>query len=297
VNDYSKLGNYEGKIVITKGIIIDYDETSRGETILTVLEPNDLNSTLKIFIESASKTFFIGDLIQVQGSVLRINDDLLELVVVNEKDIETIGHWHGFKLSIPKLAHRLEHNPSEFKYLPVEVTGYLKYEPRLPLSSLYLTEHPIDGFYSVKVEIVDSTQIISELHKGDLVSLNVSIYYNENNFEYKLSMVNLTLLESYGNWDISLTELVEAPFVFENAQINVSGYVYNYEPYFNYILIFDLPAERRSMANYSIWVDISGLNLTAIVLQDDYYVSISGVLYYDPQYTDYAIKADEIIIT
>ena len=41
VPDYSELEEYEGKIVITKGIIIDSDTTSRGETVLNILEPDD----------------------------------------------------------------------------------------------------------------------------------------------------------------------------------------------------------------------------------------------------------------
>ena len=63
-----------------------------------------------------------------------------------------------------------------------------------------------------------------------------------------------------------------------------------------YILIFDSPSDLRSMANSSIWVDISGLNLTNTIIQDDYFVSIRGALYYDPQYIDYAIKAIEIVV-
>ncbi len=296
VQDYSELEKFEGKIVITNGIVIDYDETSRGETILTLLEPEDLNSTLKIFIETCSIKFSIGDLIQVKGSVLRINEKFLELIVVNEKDIDTIGHWYSYRLSIPDLAHRLTHNPAEFQNLPVEVSGFLKYEPRSPITSLRLTEHPTEGLYTVKVEIPDSAQTIAELHKGDLISLNVSIIYNENNLEYKLTVINLTLLQPYGKWDVSLSELMEAPFVFENALINVSGYIHDYEQYYNYIILFDVPVAQRSLANSSIWVDISGANMTNIILQDDYYVSVKGILYYDPQYFDYAIKAEQLII-
>jgi len=296
VPDYSELEEYEGKIVITKGIIIDSDTTSRGETVLNILEPDDLNSSLKVFIESGSREFQIGDLIQVKGSVLRINEEVLELIVVNDKDIEIIGHWHNYRLSIPELAHRMEHNPNEFKFLPVEVSGFLKYEPREPITSLRLTEHPLEGVYTVKVDVPEFNQLDIVLHKGDLVSLNVSIEYNENNFEYKLTLINITLISSYGEWVVTLTELMDAPFVFENAQINIDGYIHDYESYYSYILLFDLPATQRSSANTSLWVDISSLNLTGIMLQDDYYISIKGILYYDPQYFDYALKASELIV-
>lgn len=296
VEDYSDLDKYEGKAVILKGIVLDYDTTTYGETILTVLEPKDLESTLKIVIESGSGNFSIGDIIRAKGTVLRISEDMLELVVINRKDIETVGRWHHHRLSIPELAHRLEHHPQEFLHLPVELTGYLKYEPRQPITNLRMTEHPNEGFYSVKVEIPKSEQNIGELHKGDLVSINVSIIYNENNFEYKLVLKNLTLLESYGEWLVSFEELMSAPFIFEGTKINISGYVYDYEPFYNYIIILETPSEQRSQTNASLWVDISGLNLTSIVLQDDYYITIKGILYYDPQYFDYAIKADEIFM-
>jgi len=296
VEDYSELDKYEGEIVITKGIVIDHDSTSRGETVLTILEPEDLESTLKIFIESSSREFAMGDVVQVKGSVLKINEEFLELIVINEKDIKITGHWHNYRLSIPELAHRLEQNPSEFKHLPVEVTGYIKYEPRLPITSLRLTDHPTEGIYAVKVEIPTTEQVGFELHKGDLVSINVSLEYNENNFEYKLLSKNLTLLQPYGEWNISLSELIEAPYEFEGAQINVTGYLLEYRDYYNYVVLLDTPTEWRSSANTSIWVDISVLNLTGITLQNDYFISVRGSLYYDPQYIDYAIKASEITL-
>jgi hypothetical protein len=295
VEDYSKLSDYEGEIIITKGIIIDIDPTSRNELVLTLLEPIDLESTLKIFIENSNRNFTIGDVIRVKGSVLKLAEDFLELVVVNDKDIDIIGHWHNIRLSIPELAHRLEHSPTEFRYLPVELSGFLKYEPRQPVTSLRLSEHPTEGFYTVKVEVPEELQTQIVLHKGDFISLNVSVSYNENNFEYKLTLINFTLLQTYGFWDVPLQELTEAPFVFENALINTSGFIHDYETYYNYVLIFDTPVERRGLANCSIWVDISGLNLTSSMLQDDYFVTLTGVLYYDPQYIDYAIKAERII--
>jgi hypothetical protein len=295
VKDYSLLKDYDGEVVVTKGIVIDYDTTSRGETIVTLLEPDDLNSTLKVFIESSSLEIEIGDMIQVKGSVLKISDDFLEIVVVNEKDVDIIGHWHNYRLSIPELAHRLAHKPDEFAYLPVEVSGYLKYEPRVPITSLRLSEHPVDGLYSVKIEVPANYQLSAELHKGDLISLNTTIIYNENNFEYKLTLINLTLIQSYGEWLVTFEELIEAPFIFEGAKIELTGYVYEYQSYYNYILLFDSPAERRSAANYSLWVDITGINLTGKILHKDYFVSITGTLYYDPQYVDYAIKAETVV--
>jgi hypothetical protein len=119
--------------------------------------------------------------------------------------------------------------------------------------------------------------------------------YNENNFEYKLISKNITLLESYGDWIVSLQELMDAPFAFEGATVQVSGYVHEYKSYYNYIVIFDTPTSWRSEANASIWVDISGINMTGIILHDDFYVSITGILYYDPQYFDYAIMAEELM--
>ena len=294
IDDYSELDNYEGETVIVKGIVLDYDSTVYGGTYLTVLEPDDLESTLKIFIETYGGNLTVGDIVQAKGTVLRLNENLLELVVVNEKDITIIGHWHHHRLSLPELAHRLEYHPDEFKYLPVEIKGYLKFEPRLPITSISLTEHPTDGFYSVKVEIHDPTKLISELHKGDLVSLNVSIEYDENNFEYRLISKNLTILEPYGSWEVSFSELMAAPFVFEGAEINITGYVHEYKSYYNYIVLFESPSGLRSLTNSSIWVDISALNLTDTCIWDDYLISISGKLYYDPQYIDYAIKANEL---
>jgi hypothetical protein len=221
---------------------------------------------------------------------------MFELIVVNEKDIEKTGHWHHYKLSIPELAHRLEYQPDEFLHLPVEVTGFIKYEPRNPTSSLTLSEDPCNGFYSVKVELPVGTEFASELHKGDLVSLNVSVEYNENNFEYKLVLKSLELLEPYGDWCLTLTELQDAPFIFEGATINTSGYIYDYEPYYNYILLLDTPSTGRWDANCSIWVDITGLELENTHLDDNYFVLLTGALYYDPQYLDYALKAERLII-
>jgi hypothetical protein len=296
VSDYSELEDLEGETVVLKGIIIDQDSTSRGELILTILEPNDLESTTKIFIENSNENFTIGDQVQAKGSVLKINDDLYELVVMNEKDIKKIGHWYHYRLTIPELAHRLECTPGEFAYLPVEVSGYIKYEPRMPINSLRLSEDPEDGLYNVKIDVPSEKLITGDFHKGDLVSLNVSVEYNENNFEYKLILKNITLLKPYGEWFVTLSELQEAPFVFEGATINTSGYVYHYETSYNYILLLDTPSTGRWDTNCSIWVDITNLELTHVSLEDNYFISLSGALYYDPQYLDYALMAEELFI-
>ncbi len=299
ISDYSKLGDYEGETVIVDGIIIDIDTTSRNEGILTVLEPDDMESTLKIFVENNGRNFSIGDKIQVKGSVLKINEGFYELMVINDKDIELTGHWYNYKLSIPELAHRLEVQPEEFKYLPVQVSGYIKYEPRIPITSIRLSEDPGDGIYNVKVDIPDPNlleQLSVDLHKGDLVSLNVSVDYNENNFEYKLILKNITLLRSYGEWFITLSELQEAPFMFEGATINTSGYIFDFEPNYNFILLLDTPSIGRWDTNCSIWVDVTGLDLTSVHLDDNYFISLTGPLYYDPQYLDYALKAEELFI-
>jgi hypothetical protein len=296
VEDYSDLSKYEGETVIIEGIVIDFDETCRGEGILTVLEPDDLESTLKIFIENNGRNFSIGNIIRAKGSVLKISEHVYQLVAMNDKDIENIGHWHSPQLSIPEIAHRLEHHPEEFKHLPVGITGYLKYEPRIPATSLRISEDPLNGFYTVKVDIPLSAQIYTDLHKGDLVSINVTIEYNENNFEYKLILKNITLLKQYGEWVVTLDEIQDAPFVYEGAKINTSGYIFNYESYYNYILLMDSPSDGRWDSNCSLWVDITGLNLTNVHLEKDYFVGIRGILYYDPQYFDYAIKAEEIFV-
>jgi hypothetical protein len=296
VRDYSELEDFEGETVVIDGIIIDTDTTSRGETMLTVLEPHDLESTLKVFAESCQKNFSIGDKVQAKGSVLKINDDFLELVVINDKDIKITGHWQHYSLSIPELAHRLEHQPVEFKYLPVQISGYIKYEPRKPITSLRLAEDPGNGIYNVKVDVPDERLIKDELHKGDLVSLNVSIEYNENNFEYKLILKNITLLCQHGEWYVTLTEIQDLPYVFEGALINTSGYVYDYEYYYNYLLLLDSPSGHREDSNCSIWVDISELDLTGVRLEENYFISIKGILYYDPQYFDYAIKPERLFI-
>ena len=57
IKDYSELDNYEGETVIIKGIVLDYDSTKYGGAYLIVLEPDDLESTLKIFIETYGGNF------------------------------------------------------------------------------------------------------------------------------------------------------------------------------------------------------------------------------------------------
>jgi hypothetical protein len=195
--------------------------------------PNDLNST---------------DRVTVYG-VVRESDDEAYLYVYDRKAVKIEkGYWTPKNLTLGMLSELVIESSDEFTDFEVKVSGYLKYEPS-GYGSITLTDHPSQGDYSLRVETGD-TESVPEMHKGDLIYVQGTVGYDREGLRYILEAQWAEVGEYYGIWNVSLEELVDDYYLYENTRVQVGGHLEYVE---NNTYLYDEDCRIRTNAPPANW--------------------------------------------
>ena len=168
--DLFEIPNYEGKKIITQGIVKEYHKTGQGSQSITLV---DNNSTSIIFVQGEMDVEF-GDLVQVFGKVQKYKDGW-EIIVDNEKDIKILKKWNNISSPLWQLAN----NPTKYLNLNVNVSGSID---TIYDSYFYLldfdTKHTIMVFYKKTSNVT--------LIPGKKICVTGKFCFDEKNFRYYL---------------------------------------------------------------------------------------------------------------
>ncbi len=172
VVDLSKLSEYEGKEIITKGVVKDIIETKYGNQILTI---QNNNSSVMIFSEEKTNVTF-GDFIKAQGKVQKYKDSF-ELIVEQKEFISIIRKWHNKTQPVWQLSL----DPFSFVGLNVKVEGYV--------DSIY------NSYFNLR-DLNKSTSLIVSFEGGKPIYLEAGrkvivkgvFSYDKENFRYMLRL-------------------------------------------------------------------------------------------------------------
>lgn len=105
---------YEGKQVVTEGVVTEYYETQYKNQLITIKENN---STAIVFLEEAIHVEY-GDTIQATGKVQKYKDKL-EIITENKKDVKILQKWTNISFPLWQLAQ----NPTQYLGINVNITG------------------------------------------------------------------------------------------------------------------------------------------------------------------------------
>lgn len=140
----AEIPEYEDKQVIVEGTVTDYQDTTYGSQIITIVGGN---ASVCVFVEGSIEVEY-GDTIQATGKVQKYNDEW-EIVVNNERFVKIVQKWQNLSIPILQLAK----NPTKYIGLNINVTGY------------------VDMIYDSYFYLIDADEIHSLF-----VSCNPSIY-------------------------------------------------------------------------------------------------------------------------
>ena len=176
-----ELPEYEGKLITTKGKVIEYDTTKYGSQIITIEHDN---ATATVFVEGVINVEY-GDLIQVTGEVQKY-DDVCEIIINEPTKINILKKWNASCFPIWQLAK----NPLKYVGLNINISGIVDsvFDSYLILMDVENNQKLI-VFYSDK----------SEFYPGDNVIAFGSFSYDEKNLRYCLEIIN----ENHGVFKIS----------------------------------------------------------------------------------------------
>jgi hypothetical protein len=212
------------------------------------------NERLTCIIMDPNPDLIIGNIIEANGLIGKISREY-RFYVHNIDSISIIGYW---QLESVKLA-RLADAPEKHLSFPATVQGIVRYEPySVPAYSFYLTDSATDPQVSIKVDLSELNEL-PELHKGDLVSMVAYSAFDNADARYYLVPVACDILQTHGKWQVDIDELMESPFEFERAQLNLSGYLHAIDDLY-YL------TDRAVYDNCSIFLDVQ-MDITGLINQ------------------------------
>ena len=110
----NELPKYEGKLITTKGTVIDYDTTKYGSQIIKIEHEN---ATATVFVEGETSVEY-GDLIQVTGEVQKY-EDIWEIIINEPNNVKILKKWNTSCIPIWQLAK----NPLKYVDLNINISG------------------------------------------------------------------------------------------------------------------------------------------------------------------------------
>ena len=177
--DLSEINKYDGKEIITEGIVIDKYETKYRNTILSLVKTLSDNNVVTTFVEEQIKNIEYGDRIRLQGEVRKYKGDF-EIYVSEAKQIEIIEKWNNRTIPLRILAE------TPWRYQDINLKVLCKIE-RIYHSYLVLK----DVKENQKIILFcDLDKINETLREGDIVYANAKIKYNSADFNYFLEATN-----------------------------------------------------------------------------------------------------------
>ncbi|MCD6571794.1 MAG: hypothetical protein J7K62_00805 [Thermoplasmata archaeon] len=177
--DLSEINKYDGKQIITEGIVIDKYETKYRNTILSLVKTLSDNNVVTTFVEEQIKNIEYGDRIRLQGEVRKYKGDF-EIYVSEAKQIEIIEKWNNRTIPLRILAE------TPWRYQGINLKIVCKIE-KIYHSYLVLK----DAKENQKIILFcDLDKINETLQEGDIVYANAKIKYNSADFNYFLEATN-----------------------------------------------------------------------------------------------------------
>ena len=169
--ELQNISDFEGKEIITEGVVKNYYSNSYGNQ---VIEIEHQNQSVKLFLEEETD-FEYGDIIQVVGEVQRYKDDW-EIIVNDKRFVTILDKWNNISFPIWQLAK----NPTRYLNINVNVTGYIDiiYD-----DYFYLVD--LDQKYSL---IVFYNNINISMFSGQKICALGRFSFDENKLQYKLDI-------------------------------------------------------------------------------------------------------------
>jgi len=178
--DLSEISKYEGKEIITEGIVVDKYETKYRNTILFLVKalPDRENNTITTFIEEPINNIEYGDKIRLQGEVQKYKGDF-EIYVSEAKQIRILEKWNSRSTPLRSIAK----TPWGYQGINLKILCKIEkiYHTYLVLKDIRENQKII-LFYDL-----DKTN--ETLRENDIVYINAKIEYNPNDFSYFLETI------------------------------------------------------------------------------------------------------------
>lgn len=284
--DLGTLDRHKNEYIAIEGVVVGFELYEQGGKVRLLGLPHldqdtyGGNSTCEAQLSEWLPNISVTDKLNVSG-IVRERDGAAYLYVYHlRSDALTENYWKPRSLTLGQLAELVVKGPKDYEDFPINTTGYLRYEPT-EYPRLTISEDPEDGFYTL---IADTTGIaVPVIHKGDMVSLLGTVTYDQETLRFVMAPKEVHLLQSHGQWNLTMELLGREYYMFENANITVNGTLEE-DGLGGYLL-----------AGYGYELRIRGSNVSAfesdLALAVGTGIRVSGCLRFDENSLEYYVEA------
>lgn len=179
------------------------------------------SESLDVILLTPGISLKIGNNIEASG-ILRGTDGDYRLYIYTSDVIRVTGQWHITTIGLEDLMSE----PERCTDFPTYLQGVVRYEPYSdPAYSFYLSNSALDSSISLRVELSGFDQQLT-LHKGDIVTMLTYTIYDPATLRYELNPVEMQVIGSCEDWQVTIDELSENQIEYERASLNLTGYLY-----------------------------------------------------------------------
>jgi hypothetical protein len=170
----------EGKQVVVKGVVTQYQTTTYGSSLITIRDVNSTRfCTITLYLEGDVSVEY-GDLIQATGVVQQYNSNW-EITISNPRFIEILQPWGNRSFPVWQLAQ----NPTKYVDTNVNVSGIVG-----ALSNTSFSLRDTEGTSVVPVSCADTSGF--SFSPGAVVAVSARFLYNQETLSYFLQLIDST---------------------------------------------------------------------------------------------------------
>ena len=297
------IGTCSGEYVQTRGVVSDLEY---WETFVkaSVFDPFS-RSEAKWYIYDREADLSIGAEVNFSTYVDTSQTDVILRTYMSEA-IAVEGLWESKELGIRRAFESLSANRREFMYFPVNITGFVLYQPNPIFNRITLSDRTETGGRTLKINFLEEENL-SAIDRGDLVKVRGRLVEDEKTMGLEMEAVFLEVLEPSSPENVSIEAIMEYPYLYRDARVIMTG------------IISKSGEERISTGEYNItqsayyFTDESKVPVLSLVVREGEYeliteleqrfsswgeeymeVSVPGVLKYWESLMGYVFEASSI---
>ncbi len=214
---------YEGEYVCTTGVVTDLFQ--RETFYIAQLFDPASDYSITWYIYDIRMNVSLGQEVKVTGFVQLKDDGDPYLVTYNSEAVIIEGSWESMEMGIKRAFQRLSENRREFLYFPVNITGYVLYEPDPIFSTITISDRTVTGGRLLNVHLPYEFNI-SIIHRRDLILVSGKLVEDDTDMGLYMEAVSALLVHSSQPENITFSDLTSVHYLYEDAQVRLTAQIH-----------------------------------------------------------------------
>ncbi len=223
------IGIWKGEYVRTGGVISDI---IHKDTYLqmTVFDPFS-RFEVRWYLYSTDIDLSIGNEV-IFTTFVDVTGDVMFLRTYMPEAVEIEGFWESKELGIRRAFESISANRKEFMYFPVNITGYVLYQPNPIFPGLTLSDQTDAGGRVLRINFITEVNL-SGVNRRDLVKVRGKLVEDEKDMGIEMEAFHFEALEHAPPENIILEDIGNYPYLYEGAKTVLAAVITHTDGYVN----------------------------------------------------------------